>query len=1060
MELPYLDNLNKKLTPKTTKSFLIKTQGVCMDECDISNIDRELILNRILNNEKTETFVQKAIVSDDEIDDFFDKIEQEQPMFIDTENVEKQKKIVIKRKVDDDKPKDIVVITKKGRKVKPKTISTMKIEDIEINGKQIKKRLPISLDRYKPRVSPYYMNNRKLAIEKINQIFLKYKGDDKNIDNPNVDFQLMNHQKVVREYLNLYTPYRGLLLLHGLGSGKTCTSIAIAEGMKTDRQVIVMTPASLKKNFFSEIKKCADPLFRKNQYWEFISTNGQPELENILSSAMSLSKEFIQHNKGAWLVDKTKPSNFSKLDNKDQAVIDAQLNEMIRSKYKDINYNGLLISHINELTKDQTINPFDNSVVIIDEAHNFVSRIVNKIKSKQTNSISYILYELLLTATNARIVLLTGTPIINYPNEVGVLFNILRGHIKTWTFPCVVKTKQKVNKEAILEIFNKENFNTFDYVEYSGNKLTITRNPFGFINIKNTKKNNIEDQYAGVKLDETGNLTDEDFKKIVIKVLKKNDIDITEGAIQITNHTALPDNTDQFVDMFIDEDNIMLKQENLFKRRILGLTSYFKSAKEDLLPSYVLDENDNIFHLVVTDMSDLQFTEYQKIRKREADREKVSKKNAKKQQPGGEQLFKIASSYRIESRLCCNFVFPDPPGRPMPDKKDINEADIDALQNEEEGEEQSVDYKQRIQQAMNFLQENADDYLSEQKLIDYSPKFLEILQNIKNRDHVGLHLLYSQFRTLEGIGILKLVLETNGFAEFDIEKIGGSWELITDEANKDKPKFFLHTGTEDPDKKEILLNIYNSKWDEVPSNIVRQLKQIHENNFLGEIVKVMMITSSGAEGINLKNTRYVHIVEPYWNMARLQQVIGRARRLESHLDLPIELRTVQVFLYMSTLSEEQSTNDKNLELINRDKSKIDKKTPVTTDENLYDISRIKDNINEQIMKSIKETSIDCSLYSNSENLNCFSFGKIKSNQFGSVPDIKTDSQQKHDVKQKVLRGLVSVVDPKTNRKLAYNKELNEIYDFDDYKQALANKQTLQSIGRIVKVGRKNTIEYY
>merc|ERR1711871_469307 len=192
----------------------------------------------------------------------------------------------------------------------------MKIEDIEINGKQIKKRLPVSLERYKPKVSPYYMNNRKLAIEKINKIFLQYKGDDKNLDNSNVDFQLMNHQKVVREYLNLYTPYRGLLLLHGLGSGKTCTSIAIAEGMKTDRQVIVMTPASLKKNFFAEIKKCADPLFRKNQYWEFISTNGQPELENILSSAMSLSKEFIQHNKGAWLVDKTKPTNFSKLENK------------------------------------------------------------------------------------------------------------------------------------------------------------------------------------------------------------------------------------------------------------------------------------------------------------------------------------------------------------------------------------------------------------------------------------------------------------------------------------------------------------------------------------------------------------------------------------------------------------------------------------------------------------------------------------------------------------------------------------------------------------------------
>ena len=112
------------------------------------------------------------------------------------------------------------------------------------------------------------------------------------------------------------------------------------------------------------------------------------------------------------------------------------------------------------------------------------------------------------------------------------------------------------------------------------------------------------------------------------------------------------------------------------------------------------------------------------------------------------------------------------------------------------------------------------------------------------------------------------------------------------------------------------------------------------------------------------------------------------------------------------------------------------------------------------MKSIKETSIDCSLYSNSENLNCFSFGKIKSNEFGSVPNIKTDAQQKDDVKQKVLKGLVSVTDPKTKRKLAYNKELNELYDFEDYQAALKNKKTLQSIGRIIKVGRKNTIEYY
>ena len=41
--------------------------------------------------------------------------------------------------------------------------------------------------------------------------------------------------------MNLYTPYRGLLLYHGLGSGKTCTSIAIAEGMKDSKSIIIMT---------------------------------------------------------------------------------------------------------------------------------------------------------------------------------------------------------------------------------------------------------------------------------------------------------------------------------------------------------------------------------------------------------------------------------------------------------------------------------------------------------------------------------------------------------------------------------------------------------------------------------------------------------------------------------------------------------------------------------------------------------------------------------------------------------------------------------------------------
>ena len=59
----------------------------------------------------------------------------------------------------------------------------------------------------------------------------------------------------------------------------------------------------------------------------------------------------------------------------------------------------------------------------------------------------------------------------------------------------------------------------------------------------------------------------------------------------------------------------------------------------------------------------------------------------------------------------------------------------------------------------------------------YSPKFLNILENIKDESHVGLHLVYSQFRTLEGIGILKLILEANGFTQFKLVKEGDKWKI-------------------------------------------------------------------------------------------------------------------------------------------------------------------------------------------------------------------------------------------------------------------------------------------
>ena len=76
------------------------------------------------------------------------------------------------------------------------------------------------------------------------------------------EFSLLTHQKIVRDYINLKTPYRGLLLYHGLGAGKTCGSVAIAEGLKNNKKIIIMAPASLIPNYIGEIKFCGDHIYK------------------------------------------------------------------------------------------------------------------------------------------------------------------------------------------------------------------------------------------------------------------------------------------------------------------------------------------------------------------------------------------------------------------------------------------------------------------------------------------------------------------------------------------------------------------------------------------------------------------------------------------------------------------------------------------------------------------------------------------------------------------------------------------------------------------------------
>ena len=1013
--------------------------------------------------------------------------------------VKKAKKLgkKIKLSLDEDrdetgKPvKDMSVTTRRT----PKPDLNVIADDIDmekiIGDAKLTERLPDTEKKVLLRANAYYMNNREKFVNFTSSLFRPYKEELDNAestiscDKPDdAKFALLTHQKIVRDYLNIYTPYRGLLLYHGLGSGKTCSSIAIAEGMKTDKQIVVMTPASLRMNYLQELKNCGDTMYKTNQHWDFIPisnpkepTEEDKQLLSTLSGILNITKDFILKHGGAWLVNVKKTSNYDELNTDEKKKLELQINEMITNRYKFINYNGLRNSHLKDMTLDYSINPFDNKVVIVDEAHNLVSRIVNKLKRPE--SISMRLYEYLLSAENCKIVLLTGTPMINYPNEIAILFNILRGYIKTWSFPLNVKTSRKVNKEELLKIFEK--FDILDYLDYkpSSKILTVTRNPFGFINI------NKDGTYKGVsnfKVKNKDNISDVDFIRLLSSILSKHDIEINTNNINIDNFKALEDNLDAFQTRFIDPRTGNMKNANLFKRRILGLTSYFRSAQEQLMPAFNKDVD---FKVIKIPMSNFQFGVYEQARIQER---KLAKAAAKKKlkHVATDVYEDTMSSYRIFSRAFCNFVFPEN-RRPMPKEDEDIEATIKGTADEDILDAITVrerldnpdglygaddidildsnikkmtdnTYAERIQTEMTFLKDNSDKYLSPTGLETYSPKFLHVLENLQDADHRGLHLIYTQFRTIEGIGVLKLILDANGFTQFKIKKDSSDvWKLDIPEDKQGMPTYALYTGTETAEEKEIIRNIFNSNWSAVPNTIVTDLTRISTNNLYGEIIKVLMITASGAEGISLKNTRYVHIIEPYWHPVRSEQVIGRARRICSHQDLPPELRTVNVFLYLMTFTKEQLSGDGAIELKLNDVSKFDDTVPVTSDETLYEISTIKERISQQLLTSVKESSMDCTIYNKpgtKDAVKCFSFGKSSPTTFSYKPSI---SNEEADTVTQMNKTTINWTADTVNmnidgikKQYARNPQTNEIYDYKSYQDAVEFGSELILIGKLMK----------
>jgi len=977
---------------------------------------------------------------------------------------------------------------------------------------------------------------------------------------------LLENQTFVSNFLRERTPYRGLLIYHGLGSGKSAASITIAEGY-VNRDVVVMLPASLQSNFRQEMKKFTT----KNKY-TIIHYNSPIAIQSILKQLLPakiykrLLNQVKLRNNDPIKVHRTRITREERLDN-------TEMSEFLNVVYSP---------------EEKIKNPFDGKTVIIDEVHNLISMILG------SGSRGVLMYEMLMNATDVRLVCLSGTPAINSVFELAILFNLLRGYMKLYKFQVDGKITNVSNE--LQEWLQKDKFINRAYME--ADSFTVSKHVLGFSGGERSI-------YGEINIDPENNFDDSNFTMYVKERLEKEPlfqnktiIETTIDSVPLFSDILHPsskyefkkrvsskhtDNVrNQFFNFFLRDS--ALQNPDLFKKRIVGLVSYYSGVDKSMFPELIQHNIQNII------MSDLQCKQYANDRRIER---VLEKKKSKQIKNAIENTKSSASYFRVLSRQSSLFTFPpmNEKGEQIvrPRKKNIREefenkglgkgkydreiqnemtrrlteaiANIStwsvvpfdiarALHNFSKTHAVPFEELKKIMESnftamenikpkdlttsmkkssLSFLSDNQQDAF--QKLIAVlkyplevcSPKFAEILKNMN--ESPGLIFAYSQFRTAEGIEMFKQSLLHFGYTEYMNKetvpiKVGLICRFALEQDNPDcinwatgrimsisnsviKVKqcktnniyectqvypatFSLWTGTETQDKKKLesVQATFNGK-----------------DNKYGQKITILLATESGAEGISLKCVRQVHVFEPFWNDVRIEQVVGRARRVNSHMNLPEEQRNVEVFNYISVFSEAQLNGSWSVDPLIQDlctledikhaeetideakmldKKKVkqrakhllisysDEMTTIddgkTSDENLMLIAKKKNAIIQQFLTMMKEVSVDCSFHKtahlkNDIDVDCYR-NIIQDGEYTYEPYLTEQSEDRfQNVRKKVTKEYYRVLRTPLFRVLipleSEHEELNSdenkpVYNYFLYKGLLLDSSkkpfTKQIIG--------------
>ena len=167
----------------------------------------------------------------------------------------------------------------------------------------------------------------------------------------------------------------------------------------------------------------------------------------------------------------------------------------------------------------------------------------------------------------------------------------------------------------------------------------------------------------------------------------------------------------------------------------------------------------------------------------------------------------------------------------------------------------------------------------------YSHKLKNISNNINNAE--GIILIYSQY--IEG-GLIPtaLMLEEMGFKRHDGENL-----LNIKSTRKLSQSYVIISG--------------DKRFSPNNDTAVSDCSQL--NNKDGSIIKVILISKAASEGIDFKFIRQVHILDPWYNLNRNEQIQGRAIRMCSHKNIDFEKRNVSVYYHSTNLDTNEEASD-------------------------------------------------------------------------------------------------------------------------------------------------------